>query len=398
MSSKPAAAIPAATAWDGVPRPRERAFLAVSLAGLLAVLPPPSWPVYALTLALVYAVSMLDRPRSVRLVLVLAVLLGFLYFERHLPRPNVPFVISSGHAIRAFFLLRAIDFALSKPRRELSTSTGHRIFQFLLYMTFLPCLFAGPIALFNDFYRAYLPATFAESRSLVRHAAKIGWGAVKFFAIAPFTQVAFLTLQSWGRGDGGPWGIDPRAAMWGFVMLQIVDIFIRFSGFTDMTIGVSRIMGFQLDENFRYPLLARTPMQFWKTWHISAYRWLMTHVFYPSWGHSQVLLKILTTFLVSAIWHLSISRRPGVDHVLQLVAAGVLYAAGVWLVATIAKRQGGASPKRRSRLQLHGLHAAQVVSTFLFVSCVHLLFRAGLSGHPISETWKDFVLLFGPAT
>ncbi len=391
-------ATPAAVAWDGVPGTREWAFLAASVAGLLYVLPARSWPVYALTLALVYAISMVNQPRSVRLGLVLAVLAGFLFFERQLPRPNVAFVMWTGRAIRAFFLLRAIDFALSKPRRELSPVPGHRIVQFLLYMTFLPCVFAGPVALFNDFYRAYLPATFVDPRSLVRHLTKIGWGAVKFLAIAPYTSDAVRTLHAWGHDGGATSGLDPRLAMWGFAMLQIVDVFIRFSGFTDMMIGLSRIMGFQLDENFHFPLLARTPMQFWKTWHISAYRWLMTHVFYPSWGHSQILLKIQTTFLVSALWHLSISARPSVQAALQLVGAGALYAAGVWLVATIANRRGGASATPRSRLQLQALHGAQIAGTFLFISCVHLLFRAGLSGRPISETWSDFVVLFGPAT
>ena len=113
-----AAAVAEGKAWDGVPGPREWVFLAASLAVLLWVLPPVSWPLYALTLAAVYAVGVSRLGRRPRVLLVLALLLGFLAVERVLPRPSVPFVLWSGRAIRTFFILRAIDFVLTRPRRS----------------------------------------------------------------------------------------------------------------------------------------------------------------------------------------------------------------------------------------------------------------------------------------
>ena len=195
------------------------------------------------------------------MLVVLALVVGFLALERILPRPTVPFVLFFGRAIRAFFVLRAIDFVLSQPRRELSARPAHRVFQFLLFVSFLPCLFAGPVVMFNDFYRAYLPGSFANRSALLRNGLNILWGALKFYALGPVAQRTVDSLHSWAYEGGGPPGIGPRALMWGFLLLQLVDAFVRYSGFTDMAIGVSRLLGFQLYDNFPYPLLATSPLR-----------------------------------------------------------------------------------------------------------------------------------------
>src|SRR6185369_5663386 len=178
-----AAAVESGESWNGVAGPREWAFLLLSLAGLLWALPPLTWPLSAVTFVAVYAVGVSGLRRSLRLVLVLALLVGFLALERALPRPQVPLVLWSGRTIRAFFLLRAIDFVHTRPRRELSARPAHRVFQFLLFVTFFPCLFAGPVVLFNDFYRAYRPGSFAARSALLRNTGTIAWGALKFYAL-----------------------------------------------------------------------------------------------------------------------------------------------------------------------------------------------------------------------
>jgi len=206
-----AAAVESGESWNGVAGPREWAFLLLSLAGLLWALPPLTWPLYAVTFAAVYAVGVSGLRRSLRLVLVLALLVGFLALERALPRPQVPLVLWSGRTIRAFFLLRAIDFVLTRPRRELSARPAHRVFQFLLFVTFLPCLFAGPVVLFNDFYRAYRPGSFAARSTLLRNLGTIGWGAVKFYALGPLVQRAVENLHLWAYEGGGPAGMGARS-------------------------------------------------------------------------------------------------------------------------------------------------------------------------------------------
>jgi len=392
-----AAAVESGESWNGVAGPREWAFLLLSLAGLLWALPPLTWPLYAVTFVAVYAVGVSGLRRSLRLVLVLALLVGFLALERALPRPQVPLVLWSGRTIRAFFLLRAIDFVLTRPRRELSARPAHRVFQFLLFVTFFPCLFAGPVVLFNDFYRAYRPGSFAARSALLRNTGTIAWGALKFYALGPVVQRAVENLHLWAYEGGGPAGLGPRALMWGFMTLQVVDTFVRFSGFSDMAVGVSRLLGFQLYDNFDRPLLATSPLRFWQGWHVSAYRWLMTHVFYPSWEHRQVLLKIQTTFLASVAWHFSIAQRHDADAAVQLLCAGALYGFGVWAVAAVGRRRAaGTAPMERGPASRLLRRIAATAATFVFISFVHLVFRAGLSGRPLHSTWSDLTVLLGP--
>jgi hypothetical protein len=309
-----------------VPGPREWVFLAGSLAALLWALPPYSWPLYALTLAAVYATGVSGLRRRFRVLVVLALVAGFLALERLLPRPDVPFVLFFGRAIRAFFVLRAIDFVLSRPRRELSARPAHRMFQFLLFVSFLPCLFAGPVVLFNDFYGTYLPGSFAARSALVRNGLKILWGALKFYALGPVVQRAVEDLHSWAYEGGGPPGFSPRSLMWGFLFLQLVDTYIRFSGFTDMAIGASRLLGFQLYENFQYPLLATNPLQFWKSWHISAYRWL-TPTFYPS---GTTLIRSIQTI---SSWRAPVAPRHRAEADVALLCS---CSAGPWTRSAVA--------------------------------------------------------------
>jgi len=173
--------------------------------------------------------------------------------------------------------------------------------------------------------------------------------------------------------------------------------FSTLSGFSDMAVGVSRLLGFQLYDNFDRPLLATSPLRFWQGWHVSAYRWLMTHVFYPSWEHRQVLLKIQTTFLASVAWHFSIAQRHDADAAVQLLCAGALYGFGVWAVAAVGRRRAaGTAPMERGPASRLLRRIAATAATFVFISFVHLVFRAGLSGRPLHSTWSDLTVLLGP--
>ena len=86
-----------------------------------------------------------------------------------------------------------------------------------------------------------------------------------------------------------------------------LQIYGDFAGYSLMAIGVARLMGFDLINNFNRPYLAASITEFWKRWHISLTRWLTTHVYIAMGGNrcSKVrqYINIMTTFLVSGIWH-----------------------------------------------------------------------------------------------
>lgn len=86
-----------------------------------------------------------------------------------------------------------------------------------------------------------------------------------------------------------------------------IQIYCDFSGYTDIAIGVSYLIGIQLDENFNLPYCVTNPSDFWKRWHISLSGWFRDYVYIPMGGSRKGSIctyrNILLTMLVSGIWH-----------------------------------------------------------------------------------------------
>jgi len=381
--------------WDGIPTLREATFFVGGLVGIGIIVPFAAQLVHAVVVVLAFLLSELDLRRRYRVITVLALMAGYLAVERTLPRPEAIYILWSGRALRAFLVLRCIDYVLARPRKQLSAKRWHRIFQYALYVTYLPAVFSGPVVTFNEFYRSYYPGSAFHRRPLPYNSAKVVWGGFKFYVLAPFLVRGEGFLYGLSVGTGPDLGLQaPGLFMWLYILAALLHLYIMFSGFTDMAIGLSRLLGFQLYENFNYPLLASTPLHYWKTWHVSAYHWLMTHVFYPTWNHRQVTLKILSAFMASSLWHFSISMRPGWDSAVHLTCSAILYGGTVAIIARFS--QGGFCAtlpvKSHSGKLLQRVMAN--AGTIVFIAVIHQIFRAGLAGKPIGETLKMFHTLF----
>ncbi len=84
-------------------------------------------------------------------------------------------------------------------------------------------------------------------------------------------------------------------------------IYGDFSGYSDIAIGTSRLMGFDLMKNFNYPYLSQNLSDFWRRWHISLSTWFRDYVYIPLGGSrvskGRLMVNILIVFLVSGLWH-----------------------------------------------------------------------------------------------
>src|SRR5262249_8665366 len=141
--------------WTGTFQVREYAMLLISVGALLWLLPIGYFVVFMMTALAVYSISEAPYTRNQKLVLVLSVLALFVIFKYRFPMPALPNVVFIHQGIEAFFLLRCIDFALIKSHTIPSPYRWHRVVQYLLYISFLPTLFAGPILSFYEFYKGY---------------------------------------------------------------------------------------------------------------------------------------------------------------------------------------------------------------------------------------------------
>ena len=99
-------------------------------------------------------------------------------------------------------------------------------------------------------------------------------------------------------------GISTPVA-WIGIICYTFQIYLDFSGYSDMALGVARMLGFRFEENFNYPYAARTVGEFWRRWHISLSSWLRDYLYFPLGGsrRGNVYVNLIVVFLVSGLWH-----------------------------------------------------------------------------------------------
>jgi D-alanyl-lipoteichoic acid acyltransferase DltB (MBOAT superfamily) len=117
-------------------------------------------------------------------------------------------------------------------------------------------------------------------------------------SISPFVDSLFSSPTAYGSGV-----LILGAFLYAF------QIYADFSGYSDIARGVAGLFGIDLMVNFEYPFFSKNVGEFWRRWHISLSTWLNDYVFKPvaiemrNWGNHGIYIAIMTTFLVSGLWH-----------------------------------------------------------------------------------------------
>jgi D-alanyl-lipoteichoic acid acyltransferase DltB (MBOAT superfamily) len=385
--------------WDGTLRRREYSLLCISLLALFWLLPL----VQAITLlgsaVAIYAIGESSWPYNRRFTAVLGLLCAVAYAKFADVEPRDGWVLQG---IEAFFILRGVDFALYPHADARVVHVADRLARFLLWMFFLPTLCLGPMTSYGDFYRSYRPTVINRLPFLLPALAKIVWGGLKFKVLSRGVRVLRDGLlgaaTSTAAIDDLPFlaGFDPRLLVWAAFCLDMIRFYLILSGFIDIMLGVSRVLGFHLPENFDNPLFSASVVRYWKTSNVSVYRWLMTHVFFRYWEHHRITAKVVTTFLVSGVWHLMLLRALHWEAVLQISSAFVIFGLAVAAEMTLShtwKRTQAASTKLHRWAQWP-LWGGKVALTFSFIALIHGLFLNGLAGKPLAATLEAYRLLF----
>ncbi|MEZ5287829.1 MAG: MBOAT family O-acyltransferase [Vicinamibacterales bacterium] len=213
--------------------------------------------------------------------------------------PVVPDLNWLGAAGVSFYVLSAVSYLVDVKR---GTIAPERSFAHVaVYLAFFPKLLAGPIARVGPFLQQLArPRRFDEPR-VVAGLQQMLWGFFKKVVIAD--RLALIVDRAYAQpAFTSP--ADLVIATYGFA----VQLYCDFSGYSDIAIGASRVLGFDLVENFRRPFLASSVSSFWsQRWHISLGAWFRDYVYIPL-GGSRVMLpwqaaNIMAVFLLSGLWH-----------------------------------------------------------------------------------------------
>ena len=173
---------------------------------------------------------------------------------------------------------------------------------FALFAIFFPSLVAGPIKRCGDF----LPALHRGVASVGRRedvAVGLGRIALGFGKKIVVSDNLAQVINYYGP----KFTHQPLGARWFLFAAIAFRILLDFSGYSDIAIGLARMFGITLPENFRWPYLARDLQEFWQRWHISLSTWIRDYIYIPLGGSRLgVARKIINGFIVFALcglWH-----------------------------------------------------------------------------------------------
>ncbi len=214
-------------------------------------------------------------------------------FNLSIPSPNIRLPIGI-----SFFTFQAMSYVLDV---YMGTSKAQKsLWNILLYISFFPQLIAGPIVKYHDIdlqiqKRTESPQMTADGlkRFTVGLAKKLivanamGSVADKVFALAP--------------------GQVNIAIAWLGALTYALQIYFDFSGYSDMGIGLAKMFGFDLLENFDYPYTSSSIKVFWRKWHISLSTWFKEYLYIPLGGNRKgefrTAVNLIIVFFCTGLWH-----------------------------------------------------------------------------------------------
>ena len=281
--------------------------------------------------------------------------------------PQLPLLGISAPAGYSFYAFMAAAYLIDAWQRRIEPEW--HLGRLALYLAWFPKILAGPI----ERAGAFLPQVRAEpgwdSTRVVGALQLFCWGLFKKVVIAD--NLAPVVDQAYGiAAYASP--LELLIATYFFAF----QIYCDFSGYADMAIGVSRLFGIDLGDNFRRPYLSQSVAQFWsQRWHISLGSWFRDYVYIPLGGSRAGLprqyLNIMIVFVLSGLWHAGLGYGVG----WTFLAWGVLN--GLYQWAGIATR-----PLREKTAGQTGLAGAawivplRIVGTFHLILLSWVFFRA----------------------
>ena len=227
----------------------------------------------------------------------------FEYFNLSYPISNHDFIAPLGIS---FYTLQILGYLLDVYHKRIKPE--RRAVIFMLFVAFFPQLAAGPIERARNMLPQFLREHSFDYERVVNGSLRILWGFFKKLVIAD--RLALLVNAVYDapmQYTGNPLIF----ATYAFAF----QIYCDFSAYSDIAIGVARILGFDLMENFQQPYFSKSIPDFWRTWHISLSTWLRDYIFYPlrrsllrtdtpKHGYfTALLIPPMVTMLVSGLWH-----------------------------------------------------------------------------------------------
>ena len=198
----------------------------------------------------------------------------------------------------SFYTFQTMSYTIDIYKKKLEPTKD--FISFASFVSFFPQLVAGPIERATNLLPQILNKREFKYEQGVQGLRLILWGMFKKVVIAdslaPTVDNIFSNYQDFGGGT-----------LWLGAIYFAFQIYYDFSGYSDIAIGTSKLFGFELMSNFKFPYFSRNIGEFWRRWHISLSTWFRDYLYIPLGGSKdgkwKSIRNIFIIFLVSGFWH-----------------------------------------------------------------------------------------------
>lgn len=198
----------------------------------------------------------------------------------------------------SFFTFQSMSYLIDVYRKV--TQANKNPVAVALYVSLFPQLIAGPIVRYVDVEREIKTRTITSSLFAAGIERFIIGLAKKVILANTFAYVADQVFSFPPSQTG-------TALAWLGIICYTLQIYFDFSGYSDMAIGLGKMLGFHFLENFNYPYIASSIKDFWRRWHISLSTWFRDYLYIPLGGNrvpvSRIYVNLMIVFFLTGLWH-----------------------------------------------------------------------------------------------
>lgn len=195
----------------------------------------------------------------------------------------------------SFYSFQTISYVVDVYKQEVRAQKS--FLKFMLFVSLYHQLVAGPIVRYAHVAH--------EIDHRVIHKSDLSAGILRFciglFKKICIANVAGELVQTYLVGDLSSVSV---AEAWFGILMFTLQIYFDFSGYSDMAIGLGRMVGFHYHENFNYPYISKSAGDFWRRWHISLGTFFRDYIYIPLGGNkTKVYRNLFVVWLLTGLWH-----------------------------------------------------------------------------------------------
>jgi alginate O-acetyltransferase complex protein AlgI len=211
---------------------------------------------------------------------------------------SIPFTAPALPIGISFYTFQTLSYTIDVYRRRVPVQSN--LINFGMYVCLFPQLIAGPIVRYSEI-----------EKEIVHRNVEWGEAAAGMYrfilGLAKKVLLANQIGSLWTYISGVRQGDMSFSLAWLGALAYTFQIYFDFSGYSDMAIGLGKLLGFHFPENFRHPYMSQSITEFWRRWHITLGSWFREYVYIPLGGNRKGLIRqifnLLVVWFLTGLWH-----------------------------------------------------------------------------------------------